>query len=253
MIKGFSSASRFAVVCVLLMPLPAQAGIWRYIEELSGPGPFFGATVEFRALCWQNEEVYAGAAARDQPEPEGRSHIAGRSLAALVGLKTQCLRNAQAGTYPHISLNFESGYLQAKPANNPILYDDGQPRRVHLVPIEAIVYWQPVLGLEVGVGAGMFVFSTSAGSFVAPVIEPMRVDIRPFDAFLPKRKDRMTGFGWRVARSITFRQSFVMFPREMDAADFGGGAGNTFSERGEIIKSFEFVIDFAPLFRKVAN
>lgn len=176
-----------------------------------------------------------------------------KSYYAAGAIKTQCLSGAKAGKYPHVSLDFEVGYLSTKPANNPIRYDDGQPRRVRLIPIEAILYWQPVLGVEIGAGGGAFIFSTSRATFATPVIEPMRVDIRPFDALLPKRKDRMSGFWWRGLRSLGFRQSFVFLPREITAEDFGGGADNTFRERGEIIKSFEIVIDFFPIFRKLPD
>ncbi len=49
------------VLCGLIQaiaaPTVADAGIWRWVEELSGPGPFKGATLEFRAKCWQNDDL----------------------------------------------------------------------------------------------------------------------------------------------------------------------------------------------------
>jgi hypothetical protein len=235
-------------VHALVAPTAADAGIWRWIEELSGPGPFKGATLEFRVKCWRSEDLFPP----EKPEPEKPEPVV-RSLGVAGAIKTQCLSGARAGKYPRVSLNVEAGYLSTSPANNPILYDDDQPRRVTLYPIEAIVYWQPVLGLEIGAGGGVFIFSNPRATFATPIIEPMRVDIRPFDAFLPKRADRMSGFWWRSLRALGLRQSFVFLPKEIDAADFGGGAGNTFREKGEIIKSFEIVIDFFPIFRKLPN
>ena len=50
---------------------------------------------------------------------------------------------------------------------------------------------------------------------------------------------------------MTFRQSFVYLPNRITAADFAGGPGNTFSERNEVIKSLELVVDLKPYFRRI--
>src|SRR4029450_8714229 len=121
--KRLAVLSFVGFVCVMSAPAPAHASIWRYIDELRGPGPFFGATLQFRARWWKNEDLYPGAKPSSPPSKD-EGNLGFKSLGApLVGLKTQCLSNAKIGTYPRISLNLESGYLQAKAANNPIRYD----------------------------------------------------------------------------------------------------------------------------------
>jgi hypothetical protein len=248
MMKRFFVALAVAAVSPLVAPSSAQGGILRYLDELSGPGPFWGATAELRLGCWKGEEYYPGSSVfRTAVAPD----TAAEKTARWLSIKTQCLTGLSHGKYPRVSFNVESGILWTHKSDNPILYDDGQKHRAYLVPIEAFVYWQPTLGLEVGAGGGMFIFWTSQGGDARPVIEPMRVDIRPFDAFVAKRKDRLTPRKWRFLRSLTFRQSLVFLPGKLDADTFGGGAGNTFKESNELLKSFEFVIDFAPFLRKL--
>ena len=120
----------------------------------------------------------------------------------------------------------------------------GQP--VDLVPIEAIFYWQPRLGVELGTGGGVFVFtSPDFRDFGVPVIEPLRVDVRPFDlAFHPGATGRFKNF----LRMLTIRQAIVWLPKRIDAVRFGApSALNSFSERHEMLPSIDLVIDFGAL------
>jgi hypothetical protein len=248
--KRFLVTLLVAAVWASVSPTVAHAGILRYLDELSGPGPFKGPTAEFRGHCWGHRKIADDTPVRTE-DTSAAELIGGilQAVTTLSSVKMACINKTPPDSYHRFSVNIESGFLRAK--KNPILYTDG-PRRVDLVPIEAFFYWQPTLGLEIGTGGGMFFFFPKDRSVLPTVvIEPMRVDIRPFDVLWAKRtKDRMSGFS-RVLRGVTFRQSFVYFPERLTAADFGGGPGNTFSVKGDVVKSLEFVFDVMPYFRKI--
>jgi hypothetical protein len=248
--KRVTSALLFCALVQAAAPPSAHAGIWRWIEELSGPGPFGGPVLEVRAHCWDGKDLYPGVATATTDRTSGQKKA--DAVASFFTVKTHCLSgDVKSGQFAKVSLNFEFGRLEADPSKNQLVYDDGQPRRVVLYPVEAMVYWQPALGLEVGAGGGVFVFSTSRNTFARPVFEPMRLDIRPLDAFLPKSKKWMDPKLLRFLRSIAFRQSFLIFPKNMNARDFGASASNDFNESYDIVKSFELIFDCSALFRRL--
>jgi hypothetical protein len=242
-------ATVIVTLCVAIHTLTASqanAHILRWIDELSGPGPFVGGSIELRVKCWKDKNIieqHELAALSDEKRKKWADMLA-------LGLKSGCPGEHKRNTYQQFSLNVETGYLHAKERDNPITYDDGQKRGVNLVPVEVFVYWQPTLGLELGTGGGFFLFFKK-GLYYSPVfvLEPMRVDIRPLDVLLAKKVDKVS-FGWNTLRALTFRQSFIYFPNRMTAADFAGGANNTFDERGEVVKSFAVLFDLEPFFRK---
>lgn len=238
-----------SLVCMLalfLTPRPADAHIWRWIEELSGPGPFGGITAEWRLKCWGEKEL---------PKPvEGGLETTGLP----VGVKFPCPRKAQedeksyaasANKYNTYSVNLETGWLVAKKKSNPIHYDDGQARSVYLFPIQAFLYYQPVLGVELGIGGGAFIYHhQDLYTFATPVIEP-RIDVRPADFLLRKDRNKY-GLWWGLLRGVTLRHGQVWFPRKITAQDFGGSASDRWSTNGELVPSFAIMLDFDPLMRK---
>lgn len=214
-------------------PTAAHANIWRWIEELSGPGPFIGLSPEFRVKCWGPSPV-------TKTEP----YRAGGAT-----LKFPCPNTPEADTYFQFSFNIQTGILWGQ--KNPVEYDEeltDAEKKVMLFPVEAIVYWQPKLGVELGAGAGIFIFKNSQRfpTLFVPVIEPLRVDVRPFDLMLGPHQQK---FGHKLLRSITARYGLLVFPQKLDGTHFGGRAGARFTP--EAVNSYEIAIDLEPFVRKM--
>jgi hypothetical protein len=252
MIKGLRSTCLFAAVCLLLMPGPAHAGIWRYIEELSGPGPFNSLKKlppgEFRLGCWKNQDYYDGSSTF-ATTPSTANHF--QKMAFVPMLHMPCMRGGKPGKFSRVSLNVEWSYLRTAGGDGKVVYDDQKQRPEELFALEAFLVWQPVLGLEVGAGMGAFRFYTEKDGVWRLGMEPMRVDLRPFDAFLPKTRKYMDPVFWRIVRSFGVRQSFVFLPGTLKASDFGGSSG--FSADNDYLKSIELIFDCSALLRRLAH
>jgi hypothetical protein len=67
----------------LLRPAPASAGLWAWLEEWSGPGPFRGYTFLFTA-CVQDRSFKASPIARDDAFHQQQQEIARRMQHALA-------------------------------------------------------------------------------------------------------------------------------------------------------------------------
>jgi hypothetical protein len=208
----------------------ASAQVIRWIDKLSGPGPFIGFQVEGRVVCW-------GAPESDEE---------------MVGVKLPCLiKRGPKDTPRRTSLNVEAGVFWARDNELPYNRDlDEDERRVMLTPLQVTFYWQPLRGLELGHGAGLFFFYSKRDlfdRFTRFALEPLRVDIRPFDLAMrdPARRDKLSA---RLLRMITLRQSIVILPKGVTAADFG--ALGSFRTSREILPSYSLLLDIEPLFTK---
>jgi hypothetical protein len=224
-------------LCILVLgclPASAHAGIWRWIDELSGPGPYNGVQVEARVICFVPV---------DGPEPTEKM---------LVGKSPCLLVRESPKRRSRVSINFEAGMLWAK--DNPIEYGaplDQDQKRVRLFPLQGMLYWEARRGIELGTGGGIFFFSNKHGlfdTFHRFVIEPYRVDVRPFDILINDQA-RRARIGWRLARTITLRQSMVFIPKGFDAADFGSSL-DPFESAREVLPSMSMVIDMGAFFSR---
>jgi hypothetical protein len=230
------STKRVALVLLLcgfvqaiVTPTAAEAGLWRWIEELSGPGPFIGGTAEFRVRCWV--EVPLGSDVYDARTAGG------------VSWKFPCPNKAEPGNYYRYSLNLEGGYLFS--LNNPISYqrDGGEAEGavVHLVPLEAFFYYQPRHGVEFGAGGGLYWFNSSQfASFGVPVLE-VRADVRPFDMVL-NINDTSKWANFR--RMLTARVGAVFLPKRIDGTRFGAPAYLALNEPHEVLFTWGVVLDY---------
>ena len=150
-----------------------------------------------------------------------------------------------------VSLNVEAGMLWAKDNHLPYTGDlDEDQRRVKLTPVQVTFYWQPLRGLEIGHGAGVFFFYSRHDlfdRFSRITIEPLRLDIRPFDLALRDDISR-SKLSSKLLRMITLRQSVVILPKGVTAADFN--ALGSFRTEREVLPSYSLLLDIEPLFTK---
>jgi hypothetical protein len=239
------------VACLVVHALsaaPAHANIWRWIDELSGPGPFKGVTPEFRLTCWGAAPLpYRGP---DDPVQDKNKDKQVERITGAFTAKFPCPQDPGPDRFFRFSLNMQVGVMWGK--HNPIQYpgDLTEPQKqVMLFPIESLVYWQPILGLEIGAGGGLFVFQNSQlfPTLFVPVIDPIRIDVRPFDLLLDPKENSVPR---KLLRTITLRYGLVAIPQKLDATYFGGSPSDPFTPRRELLHSVEFAIDIEPLLRK---
>jgi hypothetical protein len=215
-----------------LSATPADANIWRWIEELSGPGGFWGVTVEYRVRCWVPTDI-------EHIDPD-------RVATAGIGWKLPCpeKKHLPPHQYYRFSLNVESGFLWS--VDNPLQYQRGDSlvdgETVRLLPVEAFFAYQPRYGVEVAAGGGVFVFDSSQfAAFGYPVVE-VRGDWRPFDMFLDPYK---VSTSRNVLRMITLRAGVAFLPKPVTAARFGAPAAvNALDEPHEALLTAGIVFDY---------
>jgi hypothetical protein len=220
---------RSVVILVLLacfqflVPTPAHAQFWRWIDELSGPGPFNGVVLPWRLVCIGGQPA---------PATMTTSRRVGYVTAAALG-GSGCLLSP--GALPRASLNFDTGFLLA--LKNHLDYASSVNKRVHMTILEPTFSFHidPTLEndwLEVGGGAGVFVMHGPAfDTFSRAFIEPIRADFRP----LAKQR------GWR--RGIVLRGAVIIVPQGFDATDFGAKPGS-FHTPSEVLPTIGAFFDW---------
>jgi len=225
------------VACLLVQaaaPAPARANIWRWIDELSGPGPFHGYQYEWRVVCGGRP----GSSERKQDDK--------RSLLFALGGIGPCLIDRVPKNDRRVwSVNTSVGWFSA--TRNPLLPDAAEDRRkVDLTTFEATVMWQPYVGVDVGTGVGVYWFGGAAfDSFSRTALLPLRVDARP--AELINRDVDKSRWWWTAMLGARF--DVAVIPRGFDAADFGAPP-RRFASR-DTLTNWAVMIDLEPLARKI--
>jgi hypothetical protein len=228
-----------AAFCALFLSLGASradAQIWRWIYELSGPGPFRGWELERRLLCLTEPDRNAGPAPAPSPGRE-------RAARALEILGPGCFGNPEAeGRRRRASFNLAVGIFDAE--RNALTYErPGQDRDVKLTTLEPSFWWRPIDAIEVGTGAGVLWFSGPAfASFRRGFLEPLRLDVKPLAlaADLAGRRHP----AWTELLSL--RAGVIVIPNAFRAEDFGAVPGS-FQVSREVLRNFSVFIDFDPL------
>jgi hypothetical protein len=212
-----------------LNPTPAHAW-WRFIDELSGPGGFNGVDLQWRLVCFADKK---------NPSPfEIDSALArfGAGVAAL--LESGCV--FQPGVVPRTSINLEAGRLSTH-KNNLQRLDALKPVSLRILEPTVTFNLDPKVRrdfIEIGAGAGVvFLRGPAFDSFTRVIIDPLRVDIRPF-AFM--EQPHLQGI---VARILV-----TVFPQAFEAANFG--STEPYHRKGEVRVSLGATYDLrSPLLR----
>jgi hypothetical protein len=226
-------------------PGTADAQIWRFIYELSGPGPFNGLEWEWRVFCLSEPD-------RDSQTPAAADRGDGLSRALQI-LGPGCLFHpVPLNEVRRASFNVSFGVLNAR--HNDLRYTNLFPagilppsRDVKLTTLEPTFWWRPLKTVEVGTGAGFLWFSGEAFDwFQRGFLEPFRLDVRPVALI-----GDVTGRGhaeWTEA--FSFRASLVITPAGFRAENFGAIPG-TFQTAREVLPSFSVYFDIEPIARQI--
>jgi hypothetical protein len=236
----------FVPVFALSVAAPAQAwfgGGW--LEKLSGPGPFGGPTFDVRLVCLtEPRDPSASSIPADRgdlgwsltfPKADGR-----RGYFTLAGC--HFLDRDQ----PRLEVGLQHSRLSAGGANNPLDYthrpeaaglDKGVDLRVWLLTADVRVN----RAVDVGAAVGRVTFRSPGGvfaSFGEPVLQPIRVTVRPLSAMVDDR---------RVAETLSVRADLSRFANGFTAEQFGARPG-TFSEPDEWLWGYQVLVDLSTFF-----
>lgn len=200
-------------------PAAAQAGFVRWLEKLSGPGPFVGAGLEIYGLCYGVEKALP-----TDPEVTERA-------AAAAG--PQWFFDPNCGRAARDQRRLTVGVQLSKlVGDNGLQYDDSVPAKLHDTVGASIFMGTADLGvhrsLDVGAALG-FVHFTGAppGGFSRVMLEPIRVTWKPL-AMKPVSPNASAAEARAAYRRewLQIRVVMTVLPGGFDAEDFGAIPGS---------------------------
>jgi hypothetical protein len=211
------------LVCLFGLSSVARADFFDWLDELSGPGPFLGASVDARLYCFGID--------KNTPNATLGADADNVNKVCLVNH----VRNSPASNKrPVVTLDMTVGFAWSK--QNHLTYADGASHGVNLAWFEPAVWVYPIPQFGVGTAVGLDrfisrddnVFDAFNRGYVRP-----QAEVRPFD--FPKT--HVTP----LAR-LTVRVSAQIIPHGFEAKDFGASSG--LSTNHEVLKSFAIVYTF---------
>jgi hypothetical protein len=246
-----------------LTPTSATANIIRWVDKLSGPGPFWGPQFEWRLVCVSGDpETTDGEKERVrklQNDPSRRqapitpSDYQPKAVIPAIGILGPCMfdRGPENGMR-RVSINVGVGILWTHNTND-LKYESQlskKDRTVNMTTLETTAMWRVRRGVDAGPGIGLAWFSgRQFDSFKRVALIPVRIDYRPFDAYLGC-KDPGCGDSTK-RRMLNLRFDLTVIPRGFDGKDFGA-APERFAPR-DILPSVSFIIDLYPVARRLKN
>jgi hypothetical protein len=256
-----------AIVGTLLLvcgqPHPAHANIWRWIDELSGPGPFTGYEIEWRVVCFGEPaapltaEQLAAIGRQEAPpgpdEPEKKNPKAKAAAVAVGFLAPGCvIDRVPVGGRRRASINVSFGWFASY--NNHLRYDP--PARdagdsaleVKLTSLESSFDYRLFPGLDAGAGVAVYFFSGAKfDSFSRLTIEPLRFSLRPI-AMAKSDSACLSSDEPCWQRTLVVRASYFLIPKGFAAEDFGAVPGTYRTSRDKLF-SVAIMADTEPLYR----
>jgi hypothetical protein len=224
-------------LCALALaigPSHANAQLLEWLDELSGPGYFFGYAFEWRLVCFSEPDpMFKGA----QPTTDEHRLAAARYLAFLG---SGCFFKQVPVDHRRIlSINLKFALLDAK--DNDLQYEfvSEADRDVKLTTLLPTVSWRPVRSVEAAFGVGVYWFSGPAfESFHRLFVQPIQVDLKPLALINDLRQ--ADSAWWDELFAV--RASVNIVPRGFDATDFGAIPG-TFRVSRDTLPSVALFID----------
>jgi len=193
----------------LALPAPARAW-WDFIEELSGPGRFYGWDVELRLFCLNDKTPAATVAGVTGPETE--------RVGPTVGAVVSACR-VKKGYVRRLAVDLGARFLRAD--DNPRF---ANRERISLTTLEPSISFNVLSKypdrdfVDVGFGAGVYWFSsTEFPSFNGAFLEPVRIEFHPTTNM--KQNHR-----W-VAAIPVVRVGYLLFPGGFETASFAAAPG----------------------------
>lgn len=224
---------RIAVVLLVFVLGPcsvAHAGFIDWIDELSGPGPFWGVGGDIRLACTSvpNEVT-------PPPNPSQVQKVVTSHAMRWLTFSRCLLNDVPPDRRPSVSLDVTLSY--ARSFRNDLQYPAGTgDTHVSVFSWAPTVWWNPIPPVGVGTGVGVNTFQgPTFSTFSRFYINPVQVEIKPF-AF---SKDRWLS---NKASWFTLRAGYELIPKGFDATDFGAIPG-TFHTGHEVLPKVMILVD----------
>ena len=162
----------------VLLVLPERANAWwDIIEELSGPGRFYGWDIDLRLFCLNDKVDATRAGDRTHPRP--------REVGPTVGSRRLSVPGQEEAMPVAMAVNLGARFLKADDNSQ---FANGQ--RISLTTLEPSISVQPSEQapdrdfLDYGFGAGVYWFSsTEFPSFNGAFLEPVRFEFHTTTAY----------------------------------------------------------------------
>ena len=185
----------FAALVVLAVPTSAHAW-WEYIEQLSGPGKFYGWDVQVRLFCLVEKD-------KGQP-PE-------RFIPSSVGIIVSSC-TVPAGRARRLSVDVGARFLSAKDPE----FANGQSIQLTTlspsISMNLLSRWTKWDFIDYGFSGGAYWFSsTEFPSFSGAILEPVRFEFHP--------TTEMKRSKWSAAVPVV-RISWIVFPGGFERSQF---------------------------------
>ena len=202
------------LTAVLLTPTQAHAarGFWGWLEELSGPGPFWGVEGTQAVACVGDKDRPVKWCL--DPDKKDGSRI---PQTIMVGFGLFESRGARFSDLP---------------ADDP-----GNQGSVRLMSLTGLYMFSLHRSLEVGPGAGVVRLSSRSGhefpTFYRPVLIPIAASVSPLTLVWPESK---------YARVLRLEFDYAFFPKGFEGEDFNN-TQTTFDSGAEFNKRYGIVVD----------
>lgn len=223
----------FALSLASARPASAQAGFIRWLEKLSGPGPFVGGGLELYGLCYGGEK----ASVLDAD-------------ASATG-KSKWFWDSNCGRAARDRQRLTVGVQLSKMlGDNGLQYDESVPADRHDTVGASLFLGTADLGvtraLDIGAAVGFIHFTGAPpGAFTRPAIEPLRVTWKPL-AMKPLAAGADSARQQYRREWLQLRIVIDVLPGGFDAEDFGAIPG-TFKTGTEVQGNLYVIVNVANL------
>jgi len=205
----------------------AHAGLISWLDQLSGPGPFWIFDGSYGIKC-----PPLGKASRDARASSGEGQAGLKTSAGskiLTGLTGGC--QSRESLDNRIAI-WSAGAGLGFARKNPLVYDDHQTHSVFVTRGATSIDFRVHRTLDVGAGVGVIHFYVhDQASFARPYVEPLRIGFRPLVNWKGPIRDERRG-------ALVVYANWNIITGDITGDDFGASS-DPFHVRNEL-KRFEF-------------
>jgi hypothetical protein len=217
-------------------PAEAQAGFIRWLEKLSGPGPFYGAGFDLYGFCY-------GVKKETSLTPDFTED-------ALTTQQRRWFFDVNCGKANRTSKRLTVGVQFSKLwGDNNLQYDPAVPEDQRDTVAATIFLGSADFGvdraLDIGAGLGFIHFTnTPAAGFSRVLVEPLRVTWKP----LTMRRAAASADNLYRREWLQFRLVMTVLPGGFDAEDFGAIPGS-YSSGTEVQANLYIIVNATNLLK----
>ena len=226
---------------VFVAPAHVEAGLFSWLDRLSGPGPFWGIDVGIALRCPKRKEIANPKTLQDM------------RIMSADGIVFSCPSDRLDNRGFHYFLNTGVAVAFRNQLNYGSRPEPEPSTSVALVKVGSSFDYRLHPSLEVGAGAGLWYFAgPSFDNFARPYIQPVRVSIRPLllnwktnrtlnndDYNEPLRRR-----GWLI-----IQVNLNMVLGTIDGATFGAPDDSWHHKQSAVVPEYSFAIDVVKLLK----